>query len=72
MDGLRSTLPDHGWTWRETTDGGTLTQQAPGDADLDASSVVVGRLLSEAGMPIRSVQRGRSLEESFFEASDPS
>jgi ABC-type multidrug transport system ATPase subunit len=72
VDGLRSALPDHGWTWRKTTDGGTLTQQAPADADLDASSVVVGRLLSEAGMPIRSVQRGRSLEESFFEASEPS
>jgi hypothetical protein len=46
-----------------------LVQSAPKDADLDASSVALAGALAAAGVGIRSVQRGRSLEESFLEAA---
>ncbi len=60
---LEERLPEHGFRVEE----GVLTQEAPGEADLDASSVVVAGALAEAGVGIRSVRRGMSLERRFLE-----
>ena len=67
LDTLRALLPDHEFALEAHGDGGFLTQLAPTDADLDAASVVVTRSLAEAEIPVRSVRRGRSLEESFLD-----
>lgn len=66
LDAIREALPGLDWTWVPEGDAGVLTLRAPGTADLDAASVVAARLLSEAGVAIRGLQRGRSLEETFF------
>lgn len=59
---LAEKLPEHGFRVEE----GTLTQEAPGQEDLDASSVVVAGALAAAGVGIRSVRRGMSLERRFL------
>ena len=63
LDELHRRLPDHGFT----VENGILTERAPTSADLDASSVVIARVLADAGVPIREVRRGRSLERTFLE-----
>ena len=45
---------------------GALVHEAPPDSDLDAASVVIAGALAVAGVPIRAVQRGSSLEERFL------
>jgi len=60
---LQAQLPGHTFLVEE----GTLVHSAPGDADLDASSVVIAGILAAAGLSIRALSRGRSLEQSFFE-----
>ena len=47
--------------------GPTLVHGAPTEAELDAGSVVIAGKLAEAGIPIRSVRRGRSLEDSYLD-----
>ena len=65
LEAMRAALPDH--ELQRPTDGeSVLVQRAPVDADLDGSAVVIARLLSEAGIGVRGIQRGRSLEESFL------
>jgi len=63
---LREALPEHEWSWTVEGTGGVLTLRAPGDADLDTSSIVAARILADADVAIRGLQRGRSLEETFF------
>lgn len=60
---LHHALPDHGFS----VEGGVLTERAPADSDLDASSVVIARVLAGAGVAIREVRRGRSLERTFLD-----
>lgn len=62
LDVLRAACPTHQWA----VEGGVLVEQAPAAADLDASSLVVARALAEAGVPIREVRRGVSLERRFL------
>jgi ABC-type multidrug transport system ATPase subunit len=71
---LRALLDGHEFRWDAepagaggAAAGSMLVQRAPADADLDASSLALARALSEAGIAIRGVQRGRSLEESFLD-----
>jgi len=68
---LEEALPDHGWNLEPGADGARLIQAPPIRADLDASAVEVARILAGAGVAIRAVRRGRSLEESFLAQSDP-
>lgn len=62
LEELARALPGHGFS----REGDVLVQRAPGEADLDASAVVIARVLADAGVGIRALQRGRSLEESFL------
>jgi ABC-2 type transport system ATP-binding protein len=64
---LEAQLPGHTFLLEERT----LVHSAPGNADLDAASVVVAAILAAAEVPIRALSRGRSLEQSFFEDRDP-
>ena len=66
LSALTEHLPHHSWR----RDGTHWVQEAPAGADLDAASVVVMRLLVEAGVGVRGVQRGVSLETSFLEGRD--
>lgn len=62
LERLGACLPGH----RLNLTGQVLEQHAPGDADLDASSVVVMRELAAAGVAVREVRRGVSLERRFL------
>ncbi len=62
LDALREALPD----CRIDLEGRDLLYETGGTVTLDEASVVVARLLAEANVPIRAVQRGTSLEESFL------
>ena len=59
---LEATLPGCGFTLRD----GALLFEAGDEVDLDEASVAIAGALSTAGIPIRGVQRGTSLEESFL------
>ena len=63
---LRAVLPSHQFTLSE----GLITQTAPDEAELDRGSIEVARVLVGAGVPIRSVRRGKSLEESYLETME--
>jgi len=60
---LREAFPDHDWR----LDQEVLCHLAPAGTDLDAVSVVVARELAAAGVPIREVRRGVSLERKFLD-----
>jgi ABC-2 type transport system ATP-binding protein len=62
LEALEGALPGHTFAYDE----GILTQTAPKDVDLDASSVLVVRVLGEAGVGLRSVRRGVGLEKRFL------
>jgi ABC-2 type transport system ATP-binding protein len=62
IEELRRRLDGHQLTLR----GDALLHEAPPGADLDAASVVIAGALAEAGVAIRAVQRGASLEERFL------
>ncbi len=70
LPALGAALPDHDLR----LDGHTLTVSGPPDDDLDATSVVVAGHLCAAGIAIREMRRGLSLERSYLdrlgEASD--
>ncbi len=63
LEALRAALPEHEL---QVPSPGLLVQRAPADSDLDASAVVIARELAAAGVGLRGLQRGRSLEESFL------
>ena len=63
LDALHARVPGHQFVWAE----GCLVEQAPGGADLDASSVEVLRLLAEHGIGVREVRRGMGLERRFLQ-----
>ena len=63
VDALRAALPDHAFV----LSGDVLTQEAPTDDALDPSSVIVAGLLAGAGVALREVRRGVSLEATFFD-----
>jgi ABC-type multidrug transport system ATPase subunit len=63
LEALAARLPEHSFH----VEGSVLVHGAPPKADLDMTSVVVAELLAAAGVPIRALSRGRSLEQSFFE-----
>jgi len=63
LQALRATLNEHDLQ----LDDGVLTVVCPPDDDLDATSVVVARQLSEAGIAVREMRRGLSLERSYLE-----
>ena len=56
------------WRRAETVPipNGALLFEAGDEVDLDEASVAIAGALSTAGIPIRGVQRGTSLEESFL------
>ncbi|MCO4771469.1 MAG: ABC transporter ATP-binding protein [Deltaproteobacteria bacterium] len=64
---LEAALPGHTLRVEAQGDGALLHQATPPGDDLDASAVVVARVLAAGGVAIRGCQRGRSLEESFLE-----
>ena len=66
---LRAALPEHQLD-HALQEGSVLVQRAPAHADLDDSAIVIARLLAEAGVGLRGVQRGRSLEESFLASTE--
>ncbi len=70
VDALKHALPGCEWAWSPEGSGGVLTLRAPGDADLDATSITTARILADAGIAIRDLQRGRSLEETFFTSEE--
>jgi ABC-type multidrug transport system ATPase subunit len=63
LESMRAVLSGHELQFSE----GILTQTAPGEGELDRGSVEIARILASAGVPIRSVRRGKSLEESYLE-----
>jgi len=70
LDALRAALPGHTFSTEDSLDGHRLRQTAP-PAELDGSSTVVAATLAAAGLAIRGVQRGRSLEASFLAGREP-
>lgn len=62
-DALAEALPGHTFD----PEGEGFLQRAPAGHDLDTSSVVIMRVLAEAGVPLRGVRRGRALERQFLE-----
>jgi len=62
IERLREALPGQS----VAVHGDRLVFEAAPGADLDAASVVIAGLLCEAGIAIRAVRRGTSLEESFL------
>lgn len=62
LDALRAALPGHVFELR----GGSLVQESPA-GEVDASSVVIMRVLSGASVAVRAVQRGVGLEQRFLE-----
>ena len=66
---LRLALEKHTLRFEPSDDGGILHQVTPPGDDLDVSAVTIARILARRGVAIRSVQRGRSLEESFLDRS---
>ena len=67
LDVLREQLPGHRWEWRP--EERALLQRAPAESDLDAASLAVVGALTAAGIALRGIQRGRTLEESFLQAT---
>lgn len=63
LEALRRALPDH--TLR--VHGSTITQTAPASSDLDASALIVTRILTDHEVAIREVRRGVSLEQRFMD-----
>ncbi len=63
---LYEQLPDH----QLQVEGATLTATCPPGTDLDATSIVVARHLAGAGIAVRELRRGLSLEHSFLERVD--
>jgi len=64
LEELAAAVPTCTFTIR----GDELLQEAGADVDLDAASIVIAGLLATAQIPIRQMQRGTSLEESFLAA----
>ena len=62
---LQERLPTHQLALKD----GVLVHQAPSEADLDPGAVVIASALAAAGVPIREVRRGVSLEARFFEGA---
>jgi ABC-2 type transport system ATP-binding protein len=62
---LQARLPAHQLALKD----GVLVHQAPSEADLDPGAVVIASALAAAGVPIREVRRGVSLEARFFEGA---
>jgi len=62
LEELRRRLEGHDLSLEQ----GDLLHEAPPGSDLDAASVVIAGALAGAGVAIRSVQRGTSLEERFL------
>jgi ABC-2 type transport system ATP-binding protein len=67
LDALAALLEGHALSIED----GALLHEAPRGADLDAASIVIAGALAEAGIPIRTVQRGTSLEERFLAETTP-
>lgn len=65
LDAIRAAVPVH----RFELEGRSLHESAGPEGNLDDSSLIVARLLSEARVPIREVRRGQSLERTFIEDS---
>lgn len=63
LDALRVVLPGADIA----RDGAVLTTVAAAGTDLDALTVVVMRALAEAGVPLRGLRRGVSLEDRFID-----
>ncbi|MEZ4317109.1 MAG: ABC transporter ATP-binding protein [Myxococcota bacterium] len=62
LEALHAALPGHTFAMVD----GVMTQSAPEGADLDASSIVVVRVLGESGVGLREVRRGVGLERRFL------
>ncbi len=67
LERLREQLPGHELLWEQREGGSLLLHRAPAESDLDQASIAVAGTLAAAGVAVRAVQRGRSLEESFLE-----
>jgi ABC-2 type transport system ATP-binding protein len=63
---LRAALPDHELSVQEVEGAVELLELPPPGADPDASSLVLMRLFAEAGVGVRELRRGQSLEESVL------
>ena len=64
---LREALPEHSFSLSSQGDDQVLDHRVPDGEDPDAASLRVMALLAGAGVPLRELRRGRSLEESFME-----
>ena len=71
LEALRAALPHHELSVQEVEGVVELLELPPQDADPDASSVVLMRLLAEAGVGVRELRRGQSLEESVLAGRPP-
>ncbi len=63
---MRDVLPSHELDFSD----GCLSQSAPDEESLDLGSIEIARILSASGVPIRSIRRGRSLEERYLETME--
>jgi len=63
LEVLHERLPEHHFG----LEGRVLTHRAPSASELDAASIVIAAVLSEAHVAIRAVRRGRTLEDSYLE-----
>ncbi len=67
VDRLRRALPGHSIDMLERT----LVHKAPTESDLDAGSIIIAGHLSSAGIAIRGVRRGHTLEDSYLQRTQP-
>jgi ABC-type multidrug transport system ATPase subunit len=74
LDALHAALPGHRFSHRTeaSPDGDLLilAEVAPMDVDADAASLAVMAVLCEAGVAVRAIRRGVSLEERFLDAAE--
>ena len=68
LDALGARLPNHSFL----QNGAFLEQQTPAQCDIDAVTLVVMQHLVDAGISVRSLSRGQSLERAFFDSTSPS
>ncbi|MCK6521469.1 ABC transporter ATP-binding protein [Myxococcota bacterium] len=66
LEALRAALPDHELSVQAVEGGVELLELPPAGVDPDASSIALMRILAEAGIGVRELRRGQSLEESVL------
>lgn len=71
LEALRQALPTHALSAEPAADGWRLDHRAPAEASLDEAAFVIQERLTGAGLALRGLHRGSSLEEAFLAGRPP-